>query len=78
MKMMLAKTISAVAVLVALLLGNVVQADDGPPPFVFKDRCVPHQLTDAAMLANGIDPTRILGGAGPGGGGGPPPAGPGG
>jgi hypothetical protein len=43
-----------------------------PPPFVFKDRCVPHQLTDAAMYANGIDPTRILGGAGPGGGGGPP------
>lgn len=43
-----------------------------PPEFVFKDRCVPHQLTDAFMLANGIDPDRILGGAGPGGGGGPP------
>jgi len=43
-----------------------------PPAFTFKDRCVPHQLTDAFMLANGIDPDRILGGAGPGGGGGPP------
>jgi hypothetical protein len=47
-------------------------ADDGPPPFLFKDRCVPYQLTDEQMLLNGIEPTRIIGGAGPGGGGGPP------
>jgi hypothetical protein len=53
-------------------------ADDGPPPFVFKDRCVPYQLTDAFMLANGIDPDRILGGAGPGAGGPPGGGGPGG
>ena len=77
MKMMLTKIISGAAMLAALSLGNFAQAD-GPPEFVFNDRCVPHQLTDAAMLANGIDPTRILGGAGPGGGGGPPPTGPGG
>jgi len=77
MKMMLTKIISGAAMLVALSLGNFAQAD-GPPEFVFNDRCVPHQLTDAAMLANGIDPTRILGGAGPGGGGGPPPTGAGG
>jgi hypothetical protein len=78
MKKMLTKIISGAAILVVLSLGNIAQADDGPPPFVFKDRCVPHQLTDAAMYANGIDPTRILGGAGPGGGGGPPPTGAGG
>ena len=78
MNMMFTKMISAAAVLVTLTVGSVALADDGPPPFIFKDRCVPHQLTDAAMLANGIDPTRILGGAGPGGGGGPPPTGPGG
>jgi hypothetical protein len=77
MKMMLTKIISGAAMLVALSLGNFAQAD-GPPEFVFNDRCVPHQLTDAAMLANGIDPDRILGGAGPGGGGGPPPTGAGG
>jgi hypothetical protein len=77
MKMMLTKIISGAAMLVVLSLGNFARAD-GPPEFVFNDRCVPHQLTDAAMLANGINPDRILGGAGPGGGGGPPPTGPGG
>jgi hypothetical protein len=41
---------------------------DEAPEFVFKDRCVPYQLTDEQMLLNGIDPDRILGGAGPGGG----------
>jgi hypothetical protein len=37
-----------------------------PPPFVFKDRCVPNGLTDAFMLANGIDPDRLVAGVGPG------------
>jgi hypothetical protein len=52
--------------------------EDGPPPFVFSDRCVPYQLTDEQMLLNGIDPTRIIGGAGPGAGGPPGGGGPGG
>jgi hypothetical protein len=62
----------AAVVMVAIPATGFAAGEDGPPPFTFKDRCVPHQLTDAAMYANGIDPTRILGGAGPGGGGGPP------
>jgi hypothetical protein len=78
MKIISMNMMSAAALLVALSLGNFAQADDGPPEFVFNDRCVPHQLTDEFMLANGIDPTRILGGAGPGDGGGPPPTGAGG
>jgi hypothetical protein len=43
-------------------------ADDGPPPFVFSDRCVPYEVDPAFMLANGVDPTKILttfGAAGP-------------
>ena len=78
MKMLLTKMLSGAALLAALTLGSIAQADDGPPEFVFNDRCIPHQLTDAFMLANGINPDRILGGAGPGGGGGPPPTGAGG
>ena len=69
------KTASFVlAGLLAIALGAIPAssfADDGAPPFTFKDRCVPYQLTDEQMLLNGIDPDRILGGADSGGGGGP-------
>jgi len=35
-------------------------ADDGPPPFTFKDRCVPYEVDHDFMSANGVDPTKIL------------------
>jgi len=78
MKMIFTRKMLVATLLMALPLGNIALAVEGPPEFVFKDRCVPHQLTDAFLLANGINPDRILGGAGPGGGGGPPPTGAGG
>jgi hypothetical protein len=67
----------AVMTMVAIPATGFAEVSD-PPTFLFKDRCVPYQLTDAFMLANGIDPDRIIGGAGPGGGGGGPQTGPGG
>jgi hypothetical protein len=32
----------------------------GPPAFTFKDRCVPYEVTPAFMLANGVNPAKIL------------------
>jgi hypothetical protein len=66
--------VSLIATVLIALPGTVVA--DGAPDFVFNDRCVPYQLTDEFMLANGINPDRILGGAGPAQGGppGPPPS----
>ena len=52
------------------LSAELGSAQEGPPFFEFKDRCVPYQLTDEFMWLNGINPNRVLGGAGP-----PPPGG---
>lgn len=35
-------------------------AADGPPPFTFKDRCVPYEVAPDFMRANGVDPDKIL------------------
>jgi hypothetical protein len=59
MKMMLTKMIPGAALIVALLLGSIAQADE-PPPFTFNDRCVPYEIDHDFFLANGVDQTKIL------------------
>jgi hypothetical protein len=43
-----------------ICFGPVAQADDGPPPFTFNDRCVPYEVDHDFMRANGVDPDKIL------------------
>ena len=55
---------AVVAVAVLALHGATALADHdespGPPPFTFNDRCVPYEITDEFMRANGVDPDKIL------------------
>lgn len=57
MQLLVKKTLAGVALL--LCLGATAQAD-GPPPFTFNDRCAPYELDPDFMLANGVDPEKIL------------------
>ena len=59
MKMILTKTMSAAALLVALSTGSFAWADL-PPPVPFNDRCVPYEFDHDVMRANGVNPDRIL------------------
>jgi hypothetical protein len=57
------KTASFVlAGLLAIALGTIPATSfaDGPPDFVFNEKCVPYEATEDFMLANGVDPTKIL------------------
>ncbi len=55
-----AAAVPAAAATVALTVPVTLDTDAGPPPFVFNERCVPYEITDEFMLANGVDPTMIL------------------
>lgn len=59
MKFIVTKIISTAALLVALTLGSVAQADD-PVPFTFNDRCVPYEIDPDVMRSFGVDPDKIL------------------
>ena len=59
MKMIFTRKMLVATLLVALPLGNIALAVEGPPEFVFKDRCVPHQLTDAFLLAKTPEGWRV-------------------
>ncbi|MGI9260805.1 MAG: hypothetical protein ACR2QR_02145 [Woeseiaceae bacterium] len=48
-------------ILFALIVTVPMTAIAGePPPFTFNDRCVPYELDPDFMLANGVDPDKIL------------------
>jgi len=59
MKTIFSKLMTGAALLVALSVGSSAWAA-GPPPFTFNDRCVPYEVDDDFMLANGVDPTKII------------------
>ena len=45
---------------VSLVFISVSAIANGPPPFTFNDRCVPYEVDHDFMLANGVDPAKIL------------------
>jgi hypothetical protein len=59
MKTIFSKLMTGAALLVALSVASSAWAD-GPPPFTFNDRCVPYEVDHDFMLANGVDPTKII------------------
>ena len=52
----------ALATVIILALAGIpaLALADGPPPFTFKDRCVPYELDPDFMRANGVDPDKII------------------
>jgi hypothetical protein len=58
MKTIFSKLMTGAALLVALSVASSAWAE--PPPFTFRDRCVPYQIEPDFMLANGVDPAKIL------------------